>query len=184
MRGTTIRHLLTHTHGLKSDRGQLEREFEPGESWAYRGLGIDMLCDIVRKTTGNTISQLLTEQVFEPLGFKRTGWYAKAHDNLVDVVREPNDPRWATFDSVDGDRMNMYVSARELALWGYFHLTKGHLFEKQHVPKEIIELATSVQSPVLQDRELPQNGFLWFVKDHPPNKMKLVMMSHMGLIKY
>lgn len=99
MSGTTIRHLLTHTHGLKSKKGEFEREFQPGEGWAYRGLGIDMLCGIVHKTTGKTIAQILNELVFDPLGFRETGWYASPHDGLVDVVREPNDPLWATFDS-------------------------------------------------------------------------------------
>ena len=31
---------------------------------------------------------------------------------------------WET-DVVDGSGMNMYVSARDLALWGYLHLREG-----------------------------------------------------------
>ena len=34
----TIRHLLTHTHGLKIADGKLVSEYKPGESWAYVAL--------------------------------------------------------------------------------------------------------------------------------------------------
>jgi CubicO group peptidase (beta-lactamase class C family) len=173
IQGTTIRHLLTHTHGLKSNHGKIEREFLPGQGWAYRGVGIDMLCEIVHKTTGNSIAQILYKQVFDPLEFKETGWYAATHENLVDVIREPNDPLWETFESTSGDKSNMYISARELAYWGYLHLNRGNVLGKQVVPKNIIEMVTSLQSPVLQDRDLPQNGFPWFVIDYPAKRNEI-----------
>jgi hypothetical protein len=44
--------------------------------------------------------------------------------------------------------MNMYLSTRELAYWGYLHLNKGKINEKQIVPREIIDMATSLQSPL------------------------------------
>ncbi|MFS0615624.1 serine hydrolase domain-containing protein [Lederbergia ruris] len=33
--GVTLRHLLTHTHGLIEEEGKIKREFSPGESWEY-----------------------------------------------------------------------------------------------------------------------------------------------------
>ncbi|SDZ84280.1 Beta-lactamase [Thalassobacillus cyri] len=34
-------------------------------------------------------------------------------------------------------------------------------------------MATSIQSPANLDRDLPQNGFLWFVKDLPSKKTEI-----------
>jgi CubicO group peptidase (beta-lactamase class C family) len=174
MTGTTIRHLLTHTHGLHGTyTGEIVREFPAGSSWAYRGVGIDMLAQIVKRTTGKTIAQIVQEQVFQPLGFMETGWRAQMDPKMVEVIRKPDDTSWYTSTSTEGDKMNLYVSARELAYWGYFHLKKGFVDGNQLVPREVIDLATTVQSPPLQDKDLPQNGFLWFVKDLPAKKAEI-----------
>jgi CubicO group peptidase (beta-lactamase class C family) len=173
LNGTTLRHLLTHTHGLKSIKGEIIREFPPGQSWAYRGVGIDYLTQIVKKTTKKTVAEIVSEQVLQPLNFIETGWYGELNEKLADVIREPNDPNWYTSESPDGDKMNMYVSARDLAKWGYLHLKQGYIDGEQVIAKEIIKLATSLQSPEVKDSELLQNGFLWFVKDLPATKTEI-----------
>ncbi|MBM7702937.1 serine hydrolase domain-containing protein [Metabacillus iocasae] len=170
---TTIRHLLTHTHGLRSIDGQMVREFPPGSSWAYRGIGVEMLTQLVKKATNQSVAQILAELVFKPLHFTESEWCGKTHEKLVDVIRKPDDPSWATSKSTDGDKMNMYVSARELAKWGYLHLQKGNVNGKQQIPPELFKLATRLQSPSLVDKELPQNGYLWFVKDWPAAKSEI-----------
>jgi hypothetical protein len=83
------------------------------------------------------------------------------------------DEDWRTSDSIEGDKMNMYLSTRELAYWGYLHLNKGKINEKQIVPREIIDMATSLQSPLTIHKELLQNGFLWLVKDLPATKTEI-----------
>jgi CubicO group peptidase (beta-lactamase class C family) len=172
-KGITIRHLLTHTHGLNLKDGQVIKEFKQGEDWAYRNIGVDMLTQIVYKATGNTIAEIMKKQVFQPLGFKESGWYTQPLVNHVEVIREPDDRNWVTSDSLAGDKMNMYVSARELAFWGYFHLKKGIINDKQIVPKEIITLATSIQTPSALNIENPQNGFFWFVKGQPSKRTEI-----------
>lgn len=178
--GITLKHLLTHTHGLKTFEGEIQREFSPGQSWAYRGTGIDMLIQIVKNTTGKTVAEIVSEQVFQPLKFKETGWYGELNHKLVEVIRELNDPSWYTSKSTDGDKMNLYVSARELAKWGYLHLKKGYIDGEQVVSNNIIDLATSLQSPKSIDSDLPQNGFLWFVKDLPAKKSEIGMLVPKG----
>ncbi|WP_342598850.1 serine hydrolase domain-containing protein [Psychrobacillus sp. FSL H8-0483] len=173
LNGSTLRNLLTHTHGLKENDGDISREFAPGQSWAYRGINIHLLTQIVKNTTGKTVSQILSEQVFQPLNFTESGWYAESNDKLAEVIREPGEPNWHPFKSTDGDQMNMYVSARELAYWGYIHLKEGFINEQQIVDKEVLKLATTLQSPKLIDVDLPQNGFLWFVKELPAKKSEI-----------
>lgn len=173
LNGTTIRHLLTHTHGLKRINGKIYREFPSGGNWAYRGVGIDILTQIVRTTTGKSIAEIVTTEVLRPLNLTETGWYGELNEKHVDVIRKPNDIHWTTSASTDGDKMNMYVSSRDLAKWGYFHLKQGYVNGERIISNKIIDLATSVQSQKLLDTELPQNGFLWFVKDLPAGKSEI-----------
>ena len=65
-----------------------------------------------------------------------------------------------------GDDRNLYVSARELALWGNLHLNKGRHEGKQILPRNIFDLATSIQSPDSLPKQLPKFGFLWWIKDN------------------
>ena len=165
--GVTIRHLLTHTHGLIFDESnQLVSEYKPGESWAYRGPNIDLLTMIIQKTTGLSVAEIIKTQIIEPLGLQSTEWIrmSKPHSKIADAIRDADNRFWTETDVIDGSGMNMYVSAKELALFGYIHLTEGKWNGKQIIPREIIQMATSIQTP---NPKLPiqKNGFLWFVKD-------------------
>lgn len=171
---TTIRHVLTHTHGLHKKEGTVFREFPAGENWSYRQVGIDVLTELVKQTTGKTVSEIVHEQVFNPFEFNESNWYARKQEKLVDVILgDDSDKNWNISESTEGNKMNMYVSARELAYWGYVHLKKGYLYGKQMIPKEIIQMAATIQSPSTIDKNLPQNGFLWFVKDLPAEKTEI-----------
>ncbi|MFD1453965.1 MULTISPECIES: serine hydrolase domain-containing protein [Oceanobacillus] len=172
--GVTIRHLLTHTHGLKIEDGKLVSEYKPGSSWAYRGPSIELLATIIKKTTGKSVADIVKEQVINPAGFQSTEWIkmSQPHSKISDTIRDTDNVFWTETDMVDGSGMNMYVSAKELALWGYLHLKEGKWGGKQIIPKEIIQMATSIQTP---NTNLPihKNGFLWFIKDtnHPFNQI-------------
>ncbi|MGN1400312.1 MAG: serine hydrolase domain-containing protein [Bacillus sp. (in: firmicutes)] len=171
--GITIRYLLTHTHGLNGIGGELRREFMPEESWAYRGIGVNLLIEIIMKTTGKTVADIVQTQVLKPLQFSETGWYGQMDEKMADVIRKPNDQYWSESTSTEGDKSNLYISTRELAKWGYLHLKKGFIDGKQALPKEIIEMATAVQSPDTSDADNPQNGYLWFVKDRQARKTEI-----------
>ncbi|MFD1019464.1 serine hydrolase domain-containing protein [Thalassobacillus hwangdonensis] len=173
-KGTTVRHLLNHTHGLNEKEGAVFRAHAPGEDWAYKGTGLKALTEIIERRTGKSIADILHSQVFEPLAFHSSGWYIEKKERLVDVIlRQEADGEWEVSDSVKGDQKNMYVSARELAFWGYFHMKKGNIDGHQIVPEAIIDIATSLQSPPNLDPDLPQNGCLWFVKDRPARKTEI-----------
>lgn len=164
-RGTTIRHLLTHSHGLTEQDGKIVREFLSGESWAYRQINIKLLAELVKITTGQTVADLLTEQVFRPLQLNETGWYTEISPKIAEVISETGQPKKVATSSAEGDQINMFISARNLSYWGYLHLKQGFIDGKQVIPKEIIQLSTSLISPSTIDKNLPQHGFLWFVKE-------------------
>jgi CubicO group peptidase (beta-lactamase class C family) len=91
-RNVTIRHLLTHTSGIKSYTGlngfQLWRhltqaqfikaigaqpmEFQPGDSWKYCNTGFNLLGYIIENVSGENYWDFLSERIFQPLGMHAT----------------------------------------------------------------------------------------------------------------
>ena len=88
--GITIRHLLTHTSGLRPDL-ELEVEFHgadeairraieevptapPGERFVYSDINFFLLGDIVRRVSGEPLDQYVKRQIFDPLGMKETAF--------------------------------------------------------------------------------------------------------------
>ena len=91
-RPITIRHLLHHTSGLRSDlmllimagyrledlianddvmvliARQRELNFQPGEKFSYCGSGYLLLALLVERVSGKSFAQFCQEQLFEPLG--------------------------------------------------------------------------------------------------------------------
>jgi CubicO group peptidase (beta-lactamase class C family) len=93
-RGITVRHLLTHSSGLREylsipglpDRahalshremtrlfaGRIELEFQPGETWAYSNTGYLLLGDIIERASGHSYWEFLRARVFAPAGMHAT----------------------------------------------------------------------------------------------------------------
>jgi CubicO group peptidase (beta-lactamase class C family) len=92
----TIRHLLTHTSGIPNFTGfadyqKLEPfkttpaelvarfrgkplDFQPGEKWSYSNSGYVLLGYLIEKISGETYEKFVTENLFQPLGMKDTGY--------------------------------------------------------------------------------------------------------------
>jgi D-alanyl-D-alanine carboxypeptidase len=88
----TIRHLLTHTSGIRSYTGldgfQIWRhltqeqfikaigkepmEFQPGESWKYCNTGFNLLGYIIENVSGRNYWDFMAERVFHPLDMQTT----------------------------------------------------------------------------------------------------------------
>jgi CubicO group peptidase (beta-lactamase class C family) len=89
----TVRHLLTHTSGVKSYTGidgfELTRhltqdqflhaigayplEFQPGDSWKYCNTGYNLLGFIVENVSGTNYWDFLQSRILKPLGMNSTG---------------------------------------------------------------------------------------------------------------
>lgn len=165
LNGVTIRNLLTHTHGLvRYEDGQLVRHFEPSTDWNYNNEGIRLLTELIPNVTGSTVAELLEEKVFRPLGWKETGWRNTPSDLLVPVADE-QDTSLLLDSKCDGSEGNLFVSARELAYWGYLHLKLGKVKGESIVPETLIRNAISLQTPDQLPTMLPRNGCLWLVKN-------------------
>lgn len=91
-KNVTLRHLLTHTSGIKDYLNELHtysREdttpekivqlvtklplnFAPGERWSYSNTGYVLLGMVVHKVSGKTYDAFLAERAFKPLGMMST----------------------------------------------------------------------------------------------------------------
>jgi CubicO group peptidase (beta-lactamase class C family) len=151
---TTIRHLLTHTHGLQ---GQNVRLFPSGTDWKYNNTGVNLLIRIVQKVFDQPLAQVLKDRLFVPYGFMNTSWRKEKSDKLVWVDE--------VYISDQGCEANLFVSTRDLANWGNLHLNKGKYMGQQIIPSVVFEQAISIVTPSQLDETLPRNGFFWWVKD-------------------
>jgi D-alanyl-D-alanine carboxypeptidase len=92
--GVTIRHLLTHTSGIKdyADGPSFESsyespvsfdaviktvsdtplEFKPGDKYAYSNTGYFLLGGIIQKASGKSYAEFMRERIFVPLGMTST----------------------------------------------------------------------------------------------------------------
>jgi len=158
----TIRHLLTHTHGL-SPLNQVS--FPPGSNWAYNGEGVDLLFRLVHQIYGQPLAKIIEERVLKPYGFTETGWHSKENPKLVWRDR--------LYTTEDGAESNLYVSARELAYWGYLHMRKGYVNGLQAVPQQVFDQAVQSISPQAIPNNSPRNGFFWFVQEGERSKSEI-----------
>ncbi|MER2171958.1 MAG: serine hydrolase domain-containing protein [Psychrobacillus psychrodurans] len=168
-----MRHLITHSHGLTMLNEKVIKEFEAGTKWAYRGINVELISVIIQSTTQKTIAEILQDEVFTPLQFTETNWYNTFDDTFVEVIGAESNKHWSASKNIDGSKMNMYVSARELAKWGLLHLNKGVINDEQVIDPAILKLATTLQNPSFENVDTPENGIFWFVKSSQAKKSEI-----------
>ena len=76
-RKITARMLLSHTSGFSNFRflnpgEKLLINFEPGSRYAYSGEGLNFLQYVIECITGTSLTALMREKVFQPLGMSHT----------------------------------------------------------------------------------------------------------------
>jgi CubicO group peptidase (beta-lactamase class C family) len=160
---TTIRHLVTRSTGLKFKGSRVQRIVEAGTS--IEGKRPDLLAAIIVQATGKTVNEIISEKVFHPLGLSHTEWAAEGKSTFVCDIHSPGTYPSIRIGSTLGDDRNLYVNARELGVWGNLHLQKGVVNGRLVLPREVFNLAVTIQSPQTIDRTLPKFGFYWWIKD-------------------
>jgi len=163
--GVTLRHLLTHSHGLIEENGKLEREFPAGYGWAYRNMGIAMLIQLVRHISGQSLSSFMKSQVFNKYGLEETGWRTNVADELIYNYYEDQDTWVGPNNSDAGDQSNLFVSARDLAMWGYLHLKDGCVNGERRLPESVFARVSSLHTPVTVPSYMPRNSFIWWLQN-------------------
>jgi CubicO group peptidase (beta-lactamase class C family) len=140
----TIRHLIDHTSGLheyhdtEGDFEPMDREealrrilsqeprFSPGEKQAYSNSGYTLLAIIVEEASGQPFQAFLRENLLEPAGMSRTGFYRdplwKEEEVAVGyggrTVGDVNSPlHWPTITWALRGNGGMVSSTDELLEW-------------------------------------------------------------------
>jgi CubicO group peptidase (beta-lactamase class C family) len=142
----SIRHLVYHTSGLRSDlmllipagwrledvitnadvmelvKMQRALNFRPGEKFSYGGVGYLLLAILVERVSGQSFAEFCQDQIFEPLGMVHT----HVHDDYLKVVKNR---AYAYYATGDGHYKNavltcaltggtgVYTTIEDLALW-------------------------------------------------------------------
>jgi CubicO group peptidase (beta-lactamase class C family) len=168
----TIRHLITHTSGLRPDIS-LRPDWsgydaaiklscaeklatKPGEKIVYSDTGPILLGEIVRRVSGKPLDQFLHAEVYEPLGMKDTGFNPPKErlsrvaptevENGTPVRGMVHDPRARRMGGVAG-HAGLFITASDLARYARMLLNGGELDGVRIFKPETVKLMTSVQTP-------------------------------------
>jgi len=142
----TIRHLIHHTSGLRSDlillvsagwrledvitntdvlelvKRQRNLNFRPGEKFAYGGVGYLLLAEIVAQVSGQSFAEFCQAQIFEPLGMINSHF----QDDYLRVIKNR---AYAYYPAGDNHYQNavltcglvggtgLFTTIEDLALW-------------------------------------------------------------------
>ena len=129
-RALTIRHLFTHTSGVRDPRGRAEtysfptmdeymKEFsklplqaEPGTEWLY-GDSLDVLGYLVERVAGKGLDSFLQERVFDPLGMADTHYWppaSKQQRRAALVVDGKDDPSRVSREPLEAGKAQTFIS--------------------------------------------------------------------------
>lgn len=168
----TIRHLLTHTSGLRPDvslkpdwngtEAAIKLACEerlggpPGEKIVYSDTGMILLGEIVRRVSGQPLDQFVQAELYGPLGMKDTGFNPPKEkqgriaptevEAGVPVRGVVHDPRARRMNGVAG-HAGLFFTASDLARYARMLLNGGELDGVRIFKPETVKLMTSVQTP-------------------------------------
>lgn len=172
-RSITIRHLLTHTSGLRPDLDTrpawsghetairlacVERPTDPpGTRFRYSDINFILLGEVVERVTHQRLEEFVLTEVHRPLGMNHTRFLPgesvrpgiapteKAQDGppLRGVVHDPT----ARFMGGVAGHAGLFSTAHDLARYARMLLNEGELDGVRLFKPETVRLMTSVQSP-------------------------------------
>jgi len=199
--GMTIRHFLTHTSGIPEYERLLEGWdlkkiagnddvikylqdkkptilFKPGEKWEYSNTGYALLATMVQRVSGKSYGDFLAENIFVPLGMKRTRVYkTRRSGEVIDNY---------AYGFVYSDSLKKYVLPDSLKEYFYVYSldgiegdgivnsTTGDLFkwDRALYTDRLVSKATleeAFTSGKLNTDSLHRYGFGWFIENDSLN---------------
>ena len=182
----TIRHLLTHTSGIKGyeeidarlpnairvdfaaatvidSLDKLPLDFAPGSRYHYSNSNYFLLGCIIEKLSGKTYQQYLKENIFDPIGLSSTFYESPSAiiPNRVSGYAWHDEKYW----NADYISMSLVYSAGAL-LSNATNLYKWHssLFEGKLISPESLVAATTPQP--LANGQTSEYGYGWFIRNN------------------
>ena len=171
--GITVRHLLTHTSGLRATLPLREAPDSaaalrmvlttlpispPGTRMVYSDLNAILLGEIVRHVSGQTLDAFVTRAIYAPLGLDQQMLF-RPPKRLVPMIAPMNlwrghpiagvvnDPSAGKLGGVSGNA-GVFATARGLARFAQFMLNEGLLPDRARLlKKETVHQFTEVAVP-------------------------------------
>ena len=166
----TLRHLLTHTSGLRSGLGTRpigyhstlavaceEKPTDPPETiFRYSDINFIVLGEVVRRVSQYSLEDFAQSEVYTPLKMKDTGYLPPANKvkriapttgRGADQLRgKVHDPTARNMGGVAG-HAGVFTTAADLARFARMMLKLGELDGVRILKPETVKLMTSVQTP-------------------------------------
>ncbi|WP_282936055.1 serine hydrolase domain-containing protein [Paenibacillus sp. RC67] len=108
--------------------------------------GEGLAARIIKGITGQTISQVITGKVLEPMQLKNTQWIAIPKEGLVCDFTAGDGHASVRLGSNEGHDRNLYMSTKDLAYWGYLFLNNGNVNGQQIIPNSIFQLSQALRT--------------------------------------
>ena len=124
---------------------------EPGTEWAYNSGAPIVICGVLRKTTGESVTDFARRTLFGPIGITNESW-----------VRSP-------FDGLPHCGGGLYLKPTDLARIGYLVLRRGRWGSQQIVPESWITASTTPYSrDVFFGAYGSDYGYFWWLFPSTP----------------
>ena len=168
----TIRHLLTHTSGLRPglsskptwsglakaiDLAKEERlTAQPGTKFRYSDINFILLGEIVQLASGQLLDEFTSKHIYRRLGMRDTGFLPpfKQRSRVAPTERVDgeilhgivHDPTARRMDGVAG-HAGLFTTAADLSRFAHMMLNGGKLNGRRVFKRETVQLMTSVHTP-------------------------------------
>lgn len=168
----SLRHLLTHTSGLRAGLGRTpawsgydeaiaracaeKPTHAPGRFFRYSDINFIVLGEVVRRVSGRKLDEFARTEIYEPLDMVDTMFCPPA--TLIPRVAPTervsgevlrgwvHDPTAQKMGGVAG-HAGVFTTTRDVARFARLFLNNGRLGDVQLLRPETVRLMTSVQSP-------------------------------------
>jgi CubicO group peptidase (beta-lactamase class C family) len=139
---------------------QKELAFAPGERWEYSNSGYVILAQVVEKVTGQTFAQFLQQEIFQPLGMKRS--------RLYDETRPTIEKRATSYKTGANGRFRDIDYAPQNAVYGedniYTTIEDMYAWDQALYTETLVRAATLREAFTpgrLKDGTATRYGFGW-----------------------
>lgn len=156
----SVRHLLQSRSGVylptaaESPAMQAARpargSHAPGSFWYYNNWDFNVLGEVYQRATNEDLFAAIEHRIVRPLGFRD--------------FQPLRDLKWA-YDEVNPrfPAYNMWMSARDLAVFGQLYLNKGRWKGVQMVPESWVRESTAAHSTTGRSGWGSGYGYMWWV---------------------
>jgi uncharacterized protein YbbC (DUF1343 family) len=166
----TLRHVLTHTAGLRPGFGSAfsgydegialacaeKLQTKPGTEFKYSDISFVVLGEIVRRVSGKKLNEFAAEEIYKPLKMNDTTFLpaadclpriAPTEQRGSEMLRgKVHDPKCSKMGGVAG-HAGLFTTAADVARFARMMLAGGELDGVRLFKTETVKLMTSVQTP-------------------------------------